>query len=207
MNEARSEAFSGHPKGAGQVFGELLSLGSDFCRDLHLSRLLCQVFAVPERAQREIVIPVAVGRFAVALMTYRWRQKAMEPCTDVVQDVGSGTERLDEPGRADHRFEDRSQESAISADAIDVGSDSDEFALCIELDVAPVTPVCRSVHIQDRRHHPIGVNSFGIPDHILFRLIDKAGPEKSERLRGAVPDPGTVVVARSGVRGSTSHSY
>src|SRR5208337_5176315 len=125
----------------------------------------------------------------------------MKVRTRAMPRIRSRAKLLDEPGRPDDGFENRLQERAVPAYAIDVGGDADKFALSIEFDVAAITPVDRSVHVQDRRHQTVHINAFGIPDDVVLGLLGQTGPEKRERLGGAVANPDAVVVAGAGFEG------
>ena len=127
----------------------------------------------------------------------------MEAGVRTVQRIGSCAKLLDEFGRPDHGFENCAQERAIPAYTINIGGDPDKFALCVEFDIASITPVDRPIHVEDRRHHAVLVDAFGIPDYVGLGLFNQTGPEQSERLRGAVANPDAVVIARTRLEGGS----
>ena len=90
---------------------------------------------------------------------------------------------------------------AIPGDAVDLGGDADELALRVEFDVAAVAAVDRAVDVEDRRNQAALINALGVPEDVALGLVDQAGPQQGERLRGAVADPGAVVVARARLEG------
>ena len=105
----------------------------------------------------------------------------MEARLGPVLGVGSRAKLLDEPRRADNGLENRAEEGAVAADAIDVGGDSHELALRVELDVAAVAPVDRAVHVEDRRDHAVVVDALRVPDDIGLGLFDEAAPQQGPR--------------------------
>ena len=125
----------------------------------------------------------------------------MEAGIRAVQRIGSRAKLIDGPRRPDHRLKNRLEERAVLAYAIDVGGNADKFALRVIFNVASVAPVDRAVDVEDRRHQPVLVDAFGIPDDIVFGLFDQSGPKQGERLRGAVANPDAVVVARTWLEG------
>jgi hypothetical protein len=128
-------------------------------RNVHRADLSGQVFAVPPGTQCKKIIPVTVGWLAVALMTDGWSQEAVEPGFRAVQRIGSSAKLLNKLGCPDHGFENGVEEVAIFADAIDIGGNTDKFALRIEF------------------------------DDVAFGLFDQTGPEQGEGLRGAIANP------------------
>ena len=134
-------------------------------------------------------------------MAYGWREEAVEARLRPVLGVRSRAKLLDEPRRADDGLENLGEECAVAADPINGGGDSHELALRVELDVAAVTPVDRAVHVEDRRNHAVLVDALRVPDDIGFGLFDEAGPQQGQRLRGAVANPGAVVIAGTGLEG------
>ena len=126
-------------------------------------------------------------------------KRALRP----VHRVGPGAELLDEFGRPDHGLEHLGQEGGIAGNAIDIGGDADELALRVEFDVAAVAAVDRAVDVENRRDEAMRVNAFGIPQDVVLGLVGKARPEQGEGLRGAVANPGAVVIARPGLEGES----
>ena len=48
---------------------------------------------------------------------------------------------------------------------------------------------------------------FGVPEDVGFGFPDQAGPEQGKRLRGAVADPGAVVISRARFEGKSSRVH
>ena len=63
-------------------------------------------------------------------------------------------------------------------------------------DVAAVALVDGTVYVEDGGHETAGVDALRVPEDIGPRLLDEPCPQQRKRLRGAVADPGAVVVAR-----------
>ena len=111
-----------------------------------------EIGAVPPGTQREIVVPVAKGWFAVAFVADRRRDEAVETSLLSVSHVRLGAELIDEPARAHDRFEDGFEKGPVLRDAIHIGRDADEFALRVIFDIATVSLIDGAVGIEDRRH-------------------------------------------------------
>ena len=102
-------------KGASKVRGELPFLRFHVGLDVLVADLAGQILAVPPCAQRKEIVPVAVGRLAVTLVTDRRRQQPVKAGVRAVQRIGSRAKLLDEPCRPDRGFTNSLEERAIPA--------------------------------------------------------------------------------------------
>src|ERR1700722_7562803 len=85
----------GHADRAREIAGELFTLCAGIGRDLLVADLGREKSAVPPGAQREIVVSVAEGRLAVALVANGWGDDLWP-----VRGVRLDAELVDEPARA-----------------------------------------------------------------------------------------------------------
>src|SRR5208282_350963 len=90
--------------GAREIGREFAALRPRVGNHVRIADLGCEIFAVAPGAQREKVVPIAVGGLAVAFMTDRWRDETAPSVITAEESVCARAEVFEEPCGANDRW-------------------------------------------------------------------------------------------------------